>query len=977
MKKRLLLQFLAAMGVVSASAYNNGEYIYTPDSKYKTTTDNVVTNGNFSNSFSGWANGSDETPGEPSTSAWSLVEGVGPNGETVAESASDAAGSVLARVWTADELGGSGLYVYSYYVMGGAEGSTSVSSGAANYVNFYVNQDGSYATNARNVGDAQTFTADWKLVSDTVNLNQGDFFVMYIDRLATGTRIANVSINKVNQVFDDRIVETKKAYVEALLANGWLNNGVEDFIAELQEYYGAFQGATGDDPDDIDAMNAYVESVDDCINAFLENNSASMMGNFTHWNTNANKYQKTSAIGDWKFTGGRWYHCNSNDAAVREEKREAVDFEMPRSYDLPDGSATVTKTWDPGKYFMKLDVKGYRMLLGTSNQYDADLNSEVKGCTIFGNDVTMDLGTLDARNGKSYILFFEIPEDQANVEGNAKFGFNYVLTEDETGKKRGGYIELSNLIVRRVGLSEEQQAHLNLVKNIATAQNALKVMIDSAKVVATKDEYKWGKAQMNDSTAKGEEEYQASLAKVDVNGKEVSVDDDEDATYPATLNSYMAIVRKGMQNLYGYCQPYFNLVDAVATAEAFLADPLNANGDATLKGQFETAISEAKALYATYAVLEDDAAIQEEIAKYNEKLTTLTEAQTAYLATTASLENPTDIAITNPNFDSKKYTGWTQTETISGKETFKYSENDSYASGHCIAVGRGYTASPQSKLVQNVTLTTKGMYVYSANAHAMNVIPSYDYAQAEIIEADEENGVVADTIYICDRNKVHLLFGLNTAEDSVPVHSRLIEYDTTKSKSDWNGQQNNGYVSGAYVVFAEKTDDEAATYGFGMSSYGQVDGTGSNIYGFGDNKVLYLGDAAKAFADVKAQSNTRIAAAKAILAASAANESQAVKNIASRVSRRLADAEKLAAGEVTTTKQLSALVNAVNYVAELAAQLDELSTGINTVTSDFVKANVVKGVYNLSGVKVADDINSLRSLNKGLYIINGKKYVVK
>ena len=969
MTKRLLLQFLAAMGFVSASAYNAGEYIYTPDSKYKTTADNVVTNGDFSSSFAGWSNGSDETQGEPSTSAWSLVAGVGPKGETVAESASDTQESVLARMWSVDDLGGAGLYVYSYYVMSGAEGSTSVTKGKSNYLNFYVNQDGTYATNARNVADVQAFNTEWKLVTDTVNLNQGDFFVMYVSGMAIGTRIANVSINKVTQVFDDRIVEAKKAYVEELLANGWMTNGKEDFLAELQEYYNAFKGAAGDDPDDIDAMNAYVESVDDCINAFLENNSASMMGNFKHWNTTSSKYQKTSGIGDWVFTGGRWFHCNSNDSDERERLREYVDFGIGRAYDMPDASATVTKTWDPGKYFMKLDVRGYYMLTNTSAYYDADLNSEVKGCTIFGGNVTKDLGTLETRNdGKTYTLFFEIPEDQAGVENNVKFGFNFVLPEDEKGKKRGGNIQLGNLIVRRIGLSEEQLAHNNLVDEIATAQHALKVMIDSAKVVATKDEYKWGKAQMNDSTAKGEAEYQASLAKVDANGKEVKVDDDLDADYSATLNSYMAIVRKGMVNLYGYCQPYFDLKDAVAEADAKLADPLNANGDATLKGQLETAISEAKALYATYAVLDDDATILAERAKYNEKLAALTAAQAAYLITTASVANPTSIAITNPDFTSKT-SGWTLSESIPGKETFKSGADDSYASGRRAAVWRGNTVSPQSKLVQKVTLTHKGLYAYSANAHAMNENKGRDLGQALIVEADEESGIVADTIYICDLNKVHLLFGLSETEDSVPVHSRKIEYS--------GNDQVNGYICGAYVVFAEKADQDSLTYQFGMSSYGQVDGAGSNAYGFGDNKVLYLGEAAKAFADVKAQSATRIANAKAILAASAANESQAVKNVASRVTRRLADAEKLAAGEVTTTQQLSALVNAVNYGEELAGHLDELATGINTVTADFVKANVVKGVYNLSGVKVADDINSLRALGKGLYIINGKKYVVK
>ena len=978
MKKRLLFQFLAVMGVMSASAYNSDEYIYTPDAKYKTTTDNVVTNGDFTNQFAGWTNGSDETAGEPATDAWALVGGVGPNQEAAAEAVSDAAGSVLARIWTADELGGSGLYVYSYYIMGTAAGNTSNTAGSANYVGFYVNQEGTYTSNTRTVADNAAFTSEWTMVSDTVNLNQGDFFVMYIDRLAAGTRITNISINKVDQVFDDRLLQAKKDYVESILANGWLDNGVDDFKGELEEIYSAFTGEAGDDPDDIDAMTAYLDMIDESIDAFFENNSASMMDNFKHWNADANKGQKLNSKNDWVLTSGRWFHCNSNDAAVRESLRESLSLEMPRAFDLPNGNAMVTKTWDPGKYFMYLDVMGYYMLKGTSSQYDPDRNCEVKGCTIFGNDQTIDLGVLDTRRNKRYIIFFEIPEDQAGVEGNVKFGFDYTIPEEEVGNNRGGYIVLSNLRVRRVGLSEAQMAHINLVKDIAEAQNALKVMIDSAKVVATMgDIYKWGMAQMNDSTAKGEAEYIASLSKVDENGKEVSVDDDTDAEYPTTLKDYMNIVRKGMQNLYGYCQPYFNLVDAVADAEEKLADPLNANGDAALKAAYEQAISDAKALIATYATLEDDAAIQEEIAKYNEKLAALEATQTAYLLTTASLNNPTSIAIKNGDFATGTTSGWTFTETVSGKENFKKSANDSYDNGLCLAVGRGYTVSPQSKLVQDVELTHKGLYAYVANAHAMNVIPGNDLGQAEIVEANDETGAVADTIYICDKNKVHLIFGQLGAEDSVAVHSRMIEYNYAYSKSDWNGQQDYGYEAGEYVIYAEKTDDEESAYEFGMYTYGQVDGSGSNIYGFGDNQVLYLGESAKAYADIKKAMEEGVAEAKAAAAANAANENQGIINVLSRLNRRLADAEKLLAGSLTTAHDYTVASNAVNYVLELADRLDERVTGINNVNADVVKKNISYGVYNLSGVRVANDLNSLRSLSKGIYIFNGKKYVVK
>lgn len=962
MRRRLLLQFLAVFGVMSASAYNQDEYVYTPDSKYKTVTPNYVTNGDFSNQFAGWTNGSDEMATEPSTSAWRLVTEVGPNGETVAESLNSSTGNGLARIWSVDQLGGAGLYVYSYYINGGAtSANTSVSGTTNNYLNFYVNTDGTYATNTRNVGDVVAFSETWQLVSDTVQLNQGDFLVMYVDRMAEGARITGVSINKVDAVFDDRLLAEKKEYINTLLAGPWENQvSVEDTKSILEEYYGLLVG------DDIDEMNGYMAELDNTIAEFLSENTASMMDYFTHW-YNKTKYQKATKIGDWEFTGGRIYHCNN---VYEEEDMQRVTHEMPRSFDLPNASGYVTKSWNPGKYMMKMDVMGYYMLTGTGSQYDPDLNSEVMGVKLVGNDVELNVSPLNTRHYKSHVIFFEIPEDQAGVDGNIKFGFDFTMPEDEVGKKRGGWLAFSHVDVRRIGISEEQQKHIELVKRIADAQYALKVMIDSANVVAKKtDLYKWGMAQMNDSTAKGQAEYEVSLTKVDVNGKEVFVDDNVDAVYDNTLKDYMNIVRKGMQNLYGYCQPYIDLNTAVADAEKALAIPANQNGDAALKANLNALIAEAKTLSATYAVIEDNDAILAESAKYTEKTEALKNALADYLATTASLENPSNVEIVNGDFATKNYSGWTFSENISGKETFKNSDNDSYEAGNCLQVWRGNTVSPQSMLKQEVTLKYKGLYVYTATAHGFNENPGSDAGMGTFV-TDPESGLTNDTIYTGDNNKMRLFFGQVGAADSVRVHSRLVEWKDKNTNY-------NGYVGGSYFVFVEKADEVETTYEFGFSTYGQVDGAGANTYGFGDNKISYYGDASKAMAAFKADVDAQLVEAQKVLDANQASENQGVQNAVSRLSRRLADAKALAATSPATAKDLSALANAAAYAVEMANNVTTVASGINTVSADVVKANVANGVYNLAGVRVASDLKGLNSLAKGIYIFNGKKYVVK
>lgn len=50
--------------------------------------------------------------------------------------------------------------------------------------------------------------------------------------------------------------------------------------------------------------------------------------------------------------------------------------------------------------------------------------------------------------------------------------------------------------------------------------------------------------------------------------------------------------------------------------------------------------------------------------------------------------------------------------------------------------------------------------------------------------------------------------------------------------------------------------------------------------------------------------------------------------------------------------------------------------GVDDVIAD-APANMKKGVYNLTGVKLADDLSKLQGLSQGVYIINGKKVMVK
>ena len=57
------------------------------------------------------------------------------------------------------------------------------------------------------------------------------------------------------------------------------------------------------------------------------------------------------------------------------------------------------------------------------------------------------------------------------------------------------------------------------------------------------------------------------------------------------------------------------------------------------------------------------------------------------------------------------------------------------------------------------------------------------------------------------------------------------------------------------------------------------------------------------------------------------------------------------------------------------SNVDDYPSAIQTVKTDLQTVPVVKGIYNLSGQKVADDAAALSTLPHGIYIVNGHKVV--
>ena len=82
--------------------------------------------------------------------------------------------------------------------------------------------------------------------------------------------------------------------------------------------------------------------------------------------------------------------------------------------------------------------------------------------------------------------------------------------------------------------------------------------------------------------------------------------------------------------------------------------------------------------------------------------------------------------------------------------------------------------------------------------------------------------------------------------------------------------------------------------------------------------------------------------------------------------------------KVDTTDTTSGKINSISLVIDNPGDDDDnVVTTIDMVDVDpdvFNALGIATGVYNLNGQKVSDD---MRSLPKGIYIVNGKKIVRK
>ncbi len=947
MRKRLLMVAFAALTVASSYAYEIGEYVYTATQRVKITGENIVQNGTFTNANEGWFNADAEAV-DATVWDFALGEGAGPNGENAVTSVANTAGSALCSSWA---IPADGLYLVTYDIKGATVAATGLVPTGTNCIDIFLTEsEGGNLTKGEgdvSVSTVDGFKEEWKSNAYTFEATTSQSLVMHVERLAANTMITNIQIYPVTVVYDDRIIKSKIDYVDKLLATQKFTLDTDNgFVSNIVEAMRAMLGTDAlDDPSEVENMmgeyeNEYVK--------WLDLNGADLLKDEKKWSSYGDT-RMANSWGTWTGGGGRWFHINNGGSNEITNNGDEIGHRFQGGV---KGNAYMAYPLTPktaGTYLFSLDVVGHYMagtggksnnfLSNVTDNYVTDWNRDFKGVTVYAgkdqmmdnadNNATMnveqegqkvDCGVISNPNAKvnpqKFVVFYDVTQEMVDAGEKVWFGMTYIMDPEAT--IIGTNVNIANPQIRLLGVSQEQLDYEAEIASIKTQQGVLVERLAEAadKAAKTKaDGFPWGHEALDSVRNAAQAVLTDSYTFIDKEGNILREADIRDSlkTEGATKVSVYVLnevnsVKRAWQSYESLNASYTSLIEKAAEGQAFL----NANvgrGDAERRQALENLVTQANGMI-------EATGAEEEKEAFDKQISDITEAIAVYKNTTTTYADPSEQQIAaNPESSSDK--NWTFTETVSGKENFKKAtQGAGWEAGYYTAVWRGYTVSPQSKMVQTKEITDAGVYAFKAHATATNENYAFHVLMADIIDADPETGAVADTIF--NHSEVKLFFGETGAADSVRVASRLRLNTGDKKSGAGSALASFGYDADPYVIYLIKADDKPMTVEFGMSSYGQVDGAGCNTYGFGDTQLLYYGKEDAFRQAMVADMINRIAVCEDKLKAFENDSTMATWT--SRLSRRLVDA-KSALAQTTSAKDLTTLANATFFVEQIAAKL--------------------------------------------------------
>lgn len=932
------------VALFAIGGYAQTQYIYSHAAKYKVTGENLLTIGDFSNGLTGWLNNEGQAA---SVEEWSVENGAGFNGSNALLSM----GSPN-NLFTSVKISNAGLYAVSLYVKAETNINTTIAEGGSNRLDVFVNTTGELtkATDAIQVGAAETISADWMQVVFTTYVEDNQYLVIAGQNLATGITISNVAVNLVEEVFDTRIGERYIAYLEKLIADENLPNGKDDLT-------GAVKGVLKEqllDPntnEDKSAMESLLTMFEtDILTPFFNANGANLfptyLQDWTNWGQY--NYSKLGTKDNWTFEGGRWgFTGNTDYLEFKTGDGYVASAGIQTSMNLNASLRTKAGALDKlpyGKYFFSIEVQAVAAA-NRANPYGADHSVVIEAPAIYiGKDTTVFADTLNGYYWKTLYAIGEIKEGEEKV-----LGFIFPSLEN----KKGGRYSLRNPKAYLIGESEDDMKFKALKDAYIVQQVNLNQRIQEYPVELNTADYPWEQDSLARAIAEAQPVYEASLQVIDAEGNVLNKDEVTEENTQLLLDQVNALGR-ARSFVIAQNAPVAALKEAVAAANAVLNDAAYANANTAKRNALQDAVNYGQQLI-------DNISTTNEGEKFTSATADILAAKMEFESTAASRANPAAILIKNADFSDfsagnnvttfdAPVKNWNWSIAASASR-WEIRDNETLSQGHGASIWRGTTVQLDGKAQQTVQLSNEGLYEYRAEAYISEENLGELVATADITET-------GDTIY---RPNIRLFFGEDGIPDSIAISKCYlgVKNDGTYFEREVNGKKYPGMVYATYSVYFKKTGSNPVTVEFGLEARDNAATAGANGFGFGNNRIFFLGDEAQYITDTKTELTATVAAAKTLAAANPDSY------WTMKLNRYIADAEA-----ATTAKQMQ---NALWGINEVSSRLNGIATGINVLTADKLNTAAKRqGIYDMQGRRVQGT-----TLKAGLYIVDGKKIVIK
>ncbi|MBR1395226.1 MAG: hypothetical protein IJ559_06180 [Prevotella sp.] len=510
MKKRLLMFALAVLATATSFAYNEGDYAYNATQRFKIVGPNLVTNGNFANGRDGWYSTDKET--SPSADVWDVVEGAGPNGETVIQSIAPTADQPFCNSWSFEAAN---TYVVSFDIKAEAAGFiTTITGGSAageNACDFFLNGDGAFVKAAStddapvtNVAVQSNYPAgEWRTLVFFFTADAGKNLVMHFEKLAAGIQFTNVEIHQAEQVYDIRVAQNRISLAKELMEMPEFNTeAAQEAKADLQgvieSIEAMIESGEMDDQSNAEAMMSSfdeeglepflaVTSVD--AKTFIPGLDIASLSTFGRGGIGSNSAK-------WKlFDGaGNWGHLATEQDVLRSAIQTGYDHQATYKVYHEDFPA--------GKYFFTCEVRNANTDK-SSWPCNPIFNLKTDSCLMFISTDTIKTDAIEGEEFQRFSMVSEVKED-----GKFYAGIYW------PNSVKGGAFFVRNTIVRAFNTSLVSDVeHVQAFKTYMTQWNAATSGRQNVHNKIDNANYPWGQNELKAERDRLEPYYTGQHAK--------------------------------------------------------------------------------------------------------------------------------------------------------------------------------------------------------------------------------------------------------------------------------------------------------------------------------------------------------------------------------------------------------------------------------------------------------------------------------